>query len=336
MDKKTNRTDMAERTRRILLITLVTACMALCAGCGRTISNDYETVRAVSEQVNPMVTEQTSSVRQKPFAAGLCIPEDTAAKKAGGLSLKSAGLFDLKRKNTVYGAGLTQKVYPASTTKLMTALVAIKNGSPQQKIHISERAAYPGADAQRLVLEPGDIMTLEQALNYLLVFSANDVAIAIAENIGGSYDEFINMMNKEALALGATGTHFTNPHGLHDDDHYTTPYDLYLILNAAVKYDLIREILPKSSYNTTFTGADGDSKSIAVNATDSYLTGEIDPPDGITVIGGKTGTTELAGHCLVIYSENKKKTHYISVLMKTESLDELYEGMNSLLSQIPN
>ena len=143
-------------------------------------------------------------------------------------------------------------------------------------------------------------------------------------------------MNKEALALGATGTHFTNPHGLHDDDHYTTPYDLYLILNAAVKYDLIREILPKSSYNTTFTGADGDSKSIAVNATDSYLTGEIDPPDGITVIGGKTGTTELAGHCLVIYSENKKKTHYISVLMKTESLDELYEGMNSLLSQIPN
>lgn len=332
----TNRTEIAQKTRRILLITAIAACMALFTGCGRTISNDYETVRASSEQVNPMVTEQTSSIRQKSFASSLCIPEDTAANKAGGLSLKSAGLFDLKRKNTVYGAGLTQKVYPASTTKLMTALVALKNGNPQQKIRISERAAYPGADAQRLVLEPGDTMTLEQALNYLLVFSANDVAIAIAENVGGSYDEFINMMNKEALALGATGTHFTNPHGLHDDDHYTTPYDLYLILNAAVKYDLIREILPKSSYNTTFTGADGDSKSIAVNATDSYLTGEIDPPDGITVIGGKTGTTELAGHCLVIYSENKKKTHYISVLMKTESLDELYEGMNSLLSQIPN
>ena len=323
-------------TSRIAPVIFTLLLALLFTGCGRTISNDYETVRASSEQVNPMVTEQNSSIRQKSFASCLCIPEDTAANKAGGLYLKSAGLFDLKRKNTVYGAGLTQKVYPASTTKLMTALVALKNGNPQQKIRISERAAYPGADAQRLVLEPGDTMTLEQALNYLLVFSANDVAIAIAENVGGSYDEFINMMNKEALALGATGTHFTNPHGLHDDDHYTTPYDLYLILNAAVKYDLIREILPKSSYNTTFTGADGDSKSIAVNATDSYLTGEIDPPDGITVIGGKTGTTELAGHCLVIYSENKKKTHYISVLMKTESLDELYEGMNSLLSQIPN
>ena len=327
---------MTNSAKRFILAAVLAAGMVLFTGCGRAISNDYESGRASLEQVNPMVTEQTSPIRQKAFATNLCIPEDTAAGKAGGLSVKDAGLFDLKRKNTIYGAGLTQKVYPASTTKLMTALVAVKHGNPQQRIWISERAAYPGADAQRLVLDPGDSMTLEQAINYLLVFSANDVAIAIAENIGGSYDKFVDMMNEEAHALGATGTHFTNPHGLHDDDHYTTPYDLYLILNAAVKYDLIREILPKSSYNTTFTGEDGSSKSIAVKATDAYLTGEVDPPDGITVIGGKTGTTELAGHCLVIYSENEKKQHFISVLMKTESLDELYDGMNSLLSQIPN
>ena len=327
---------MTNSAKRFILAAVLAAGMVLFTGCGRAISNDYESVRASLEQVNPMVTEQTSPIRQKAFATNLCIPEDTAAGKAGGLSVKDAGLFDLKRKNTIYGAGLTQKVYPASTTKLMTALVAVKHGNPPQRIWISERAAYPGADAQRLVLDPGDSMTLEQAINYLLVFSANDVAIAIAENIGGSYDKFVDMMNEEAHALGATGTHFTNPHGLHDDDHYTTPYDLYLILNAAVKYDLIREILPKSSYNTTFTGEDGSSKSIAVKATDSYLTGEVDPPEGITVIGGKTGTTELAGHCLVIYSENEKKQQFISVLMKTESLDELYDGMNSLLSQIPN
>ena len=322
--------------RRILAAAVLILCMACFTGCSRAITNSYESVRASSEQINPMVTSQTTSVREKSFAAGLCLPEDTAASKNKGLAVKDAGLFDLKTKTTLYGAGLTERVYPASTTKLMTALVAIKNGSPQQRIRISERAAYPGADAQRLVLDPGDSMTLEQALNYLLVFSANDVAIAIAENIGGSYDEFVNMMNEEAKALGATGTHFTNPHGLHDDDHYTTPYDLYLILNEAVKYDLIRGILPKSEYNTTFTGEDGESKSIAVRATDAYLTGEIDPPEGVTVIGGKTGTTELAGHCLVIYTENKKKQHYISVLMKTESLEDLYDGMNSLLSQIPN
>ena len=129
---------------------------------------------------------------------------------------------------------------------------------------------------------------------------------------------------------------FTNPHGLHDDNHYTTPYDLYLILNEACKYELIRRILPQSEYNTMFVGADGDSKSIAVNATDAYLTGDVDAPEGIKVIGGKTGTTELAGHCLIILSQNAKGNDYISVVMKTDSLDELYESMNSLLAQIPN
>ena len=283
-----------------------------------------------------MVTTGTSVIRENAFASDLCLPEDTKADGAGDLDLNYAGLFDLKSRKTLYGSGITQKVYPASTTKLMTALVALKYGTPDQRITISERAANPGADAQRLVLEPGDSMSLEQAINYLLVFSANDVAIAIAENIGGSYDDFVKLMNTEAKAIGATGTHFTNPHGLHDEDHYTTPYDLYLILNEAVRYDLIRKALPQSSYNTMFVGSDGSSKSIAVNATDSYLTGDVDAPEGITVIGGKTGTTEPAGHCLIIKSENSKGNDYISVVMKTDSLDSLYESMNSLLSEIPN
>ena len=320
------------RFRKYFVTGILTGCIIALTGCGRVLTSDYESMR-VNDQINPMVTSQTSSIRETSFASSLCLPEDVGAK---GISLTNAGLFDLGNKETLYGSGLTQKVYPASTTKLMTALVALKHGSPQQRIRISERAANPGADAQRLVLDPGDSMTLEQAVNYLLVFSANDIAIAIAENIGGSYDEFIKMMNKEAVALGATGTHFTNPHGLHNDDHYTTPYDLYLILNAARKNKIIRDILPKSSFNTTFIGEDGEDKSIAVNATDAYLTGDIDPPEGITVIGGKTGTTEPAGHCLIIMSENSSGEPYISVVMKTDSLDELYTSMNSLLSEIPN
>ena len=278
-------------------------CAAL-TGCGRVISNDYESMLD-SEQINPMVTSQESVLKEKSFAYDLCLPEDA-------------------------------RVYPASTTKLMTALVALKYGSPSQQITISENAAYPGADAQRLVLEPGDSMSLEQAINYLLVFSANDVAIAIAENIGGSYDEFVSLMNTEARAIGATGTHFTNPHGLHDENHYTTPYDLYLILNEAAKYELIRKILPQSEYNTMFVGPDGSNKSIAVRATDAYLTGDVDAPEGITVLGGKTGTTEPAGHCLIILSRNASDNYFISVVMKTESLDELYSDMNLLLSEIPN
>ena len=319
---------------RVKVLLLGVLICGIFTGCGRVINNDYESMRG-ADQFNPMVTSQTSVTREESFAYNLCLPEDTKAE-GSGLSLPTAGLFDLSKKNTIYGSGLTTKVFPASTTKLMTALVALKHGNPAQTITISENAAYPDADAQRLVLTAGDTMTLEQAINYLLVFSANDVAIAIAENIGGSYDEFVALMNSEARAIGATGTHFTNPHGLHDDDHYTTPYDLYLILNEAVKYELIRKVLPQSSYNTMFVGEDGSSKSIAVNATDAYLTGEVDAPEGITVLGGKTGTTEPAGHCLIILSKNSKDEDYISVVMKTDSLEELYESMNSLLAQIPN
>lgn len=325
---------------RAAAAALAVCSMFLFAGCGRTVTHDYESMRSAgsvsADAVNPMVTSQSLAVREKPFAYMLCLPADAGEGKELSGNLEYAGLFDLKRKKVIYGSGLTQRVYPASTTKLMTALVALKYGDPGQKITISENAAYPGDDAQRLVLDPGDSMTLEQAVNYLLVFSANDIAIAIAENIGGSYDEFVDLMNKEAVALGATGTHFTNPHGLHNDEHYTTPYDLYLILNAARKNKVIREILPKSGYNTVFRGEDGEDKSIAVNATDAYLTGDTDAPEGITVIGGKTGTTEPAGHCLIILSQNSSGEPYISVVMKTDSIDELYTSMNSLLSEIPN
>ena len=323
---------------RIKIYTLLLWGALVCGaftGCGRVMNNDYESMMN-SDQFNPTVAAQESATREKSFAHDLCLPEDTKAAGNPEFSLPTAGLFDLGSRNTMYGSGLTTRVFPASTTKLMTALVAVKHGNPGQTIKISENAAYPGADAQRLVLEPGDSMTLEQALKYLLVFSANDCAIAIAEKIAGSYDEFVELMNKEARAIGATGTHFTNPHGLHDDNHYTTPYDLYLILNEAVKYDMIRKILPQSDYNTMFVGVDGSSKSIAVPATDAYLTGDVQAPEGITVLGGKTGTTEPAGHCLIILSQNKKEEYYISVVMKTESLEELYDGMNGLLAQIPN
>jgi D-alanyl-D-alanine carboxypeptidase (penicillin-binding protein 5/6) len=288
------------------------------------------------EVINPMVTSQALSIRQKSFASSLCLPADTGNAKGLKGNLELAGLFDLKTKKTLYGSGLTQRVYPASTTKLMTALVALKHGDPSQRIKISEKAANPGDDAQRLVLDPGDSMTLEQAVNYLLVFSANDIAIAIAENVGGSYDAFVDLMNEEAKALGATGTHFTNPHGLHNENHYTTPYDLYLILNAARKNKIIKEILPKSSYNTVLIAEDGSDKSISVNATDWYLTGDAAAPEGITVIGGKTGTTDPAGHCLVLYSQTGSGNGYISVVMKTDTQEELYDSMNSLLSEIPN
>lgn len=326
------------KNKRVLLAgTFMIALAYVLGGCGRTVHQSYDDLRS-AEAFRPVRTTSVSARTEEGFASSLCLPLDLD-QSAVSLSDKetvAAGLFDLADRSTVFGTKLTQRVYPASTTKIMTALVALRHGDLQQKITISERAANPGADAQRLVLDPGDTMTLDQALHYLMVFSANDVAIAIAENIGGSYDEFIKLMNDEAHSIGATQSHFTNPHGLHDENHYTTAYDLYLILNEAMKSDAFREIVKCRDYNTTFVGSEGESKSIAVSATDAYLTGETEAPEGVTVLGGKTGTTEPAGHCLVIMSQNESGEEYISVVMKAESLEDLYSDMNSLLAEIPN
>ena len=148
------------RLHRILKRTaagILSGCMIFLAGCGRSVPYDYQTMRGADsvcgEAVNPMVVSQTNSVRERPFAYTLCLPADVGdASKLEG-NLEHAGLFDLKKKNTIYGSGLTERIYPASTTKLMTALVALKYGSPDQRITISENAAYPGDDAQRLGLD---------------------------------------------------------------------------------------------------------------------------------------------------------------------------------------
>lgn len=99
------------------------------------------------------------------------------------------------------------------------------------------------------------------------------------------------MMNEYAAQLGCTGTHFTNPHGLQDENHYTTPYDIYLMLKEALKYPEFTEITQLPSYTVTFQHSDGSEDSVSLTATDHYLTGEANAPKGVTVLGGKTGTT---------------------------------------------
>ena len=106
-------------------------------------------------------------------------------------------------------------------------------------------------------------MTLDQALHILLMYSANDVAMLIAENVGGTTERFIEMMNEEAKRLGATNTQFMNPHGLTQDGHYTTAYDLYLIFNEAVQYEAFSEIINMTNYQTTYYDKDGKAKSLS-------------------------------------------------------------------------
>ena len=143
-------------------------------------------------------------------------------------------------------------------------------------------------------------------------------------------------MNREAARLGATNSHFVNPHGLTAEGHMVTAYDMYLIFNAAMQYDIFSEIINMTEYSTSYLDAKGNAKEITVSNTNAYLRGEQQAPSGVTVIGGKTGTTQAAGHCLILLARDTGGNPYISVIMRDTDSGELYSDMSELLSEIVN
>ncbi|MBQ9927786.1 MAG: D-alanyl-D-alanine carboxypeptidase [Lachnospiraceae bacterium] len=317
-------------------IALLTAfgCAFCITGCGAGYEIPY-TVNASSSSFRIVNREEAVSAAV-PFASDLCVVSENVAADSITMNASGAALFDINTKETVYAKNVHEKLYPASLTKVMTALVALKHGSTDMLLTASENVTNLESDAQTCGIKPGDQMTLTQALHVLLINSANDAAIMIAEGIGGSVEGFAELMNQEALALGATNTHFVNPHGLSDDNHYTTVYDIYLIMNEAIKYDMFNNIIGMSSYSTVYSDKEGNSKELNVKSTNLFLHGEKESPAGVTVYGGKTGTTNAAGHCLVLLSRDTSGNPYISVILRADSRDELYTQMSELLNKINN
>lgn len=277
-----------------------------------------------------------SDVMAKPFATNLCVADSNVNEMV--LSIENAeagGLFDISTNETLYAKNIHERKNPASLTKVMTAYVALKYGHLTDTLTASENVRIKESGAQLLGLAQGDKMTLEQALNVLMIYSANDVAVMIAEYISGNVDSFCALMNDEAKKLGATNTNFTNPNGLTDDNHYTTAYDLYLIFNAALGNDEFVKIISTNEYKSTYTDQAGNVKNIDITNTNGYLKGDYSAPENVTVIGGKTGTTNAAGSCLILLSNSTAGDSYVSIVLHSTDHATLYEDMNTVLSDIP-
>ncbi len=245
-------------------------------------------------------------------------------------------VMDAESGQVLFGQNMDTQYDPASITKIMTAIVALKYGNVNDVITTTENVNITESGAQLCGLDTGDTLTLNQALHALLINSANDAGVAIAEHIAGSVEAFAVMMNEEAVALGATNTNFVNPHGLTDDNHYTTAYDLYLMFNVALEYDLFQEIISMTSYSTVYHDSKGNEKTLSFNNTNQFLTESQVAPNQITVIGGKTGTTSAAGNCLIILSKDASGNPYISVILGAEERAIVYSEMIDLLEEIYN
>lgn len=282
-----------------------------------------------------VVTNEKSDVVTL-FARDLCISNKdiTEPSFANTEDSGTAILFDISNSEVMYSSNAHDKMSPASLTKVLMALVALKIATPDTVLTASDNIYIDEPGAQLCGIKPGDSMTLNQALYIALLSSANDAALLIAQNIGGSEEAFVEMMNQEAKKLGATNSNFVNPHGLTDSNQYTTAYDLYLILNEAVKYEKFVEIIQTPSYETIYYDRNGKDKELSVRSTNKYINGDVKAPENVKVIGGKTGTTNAAGHCLMVLAKDKNGAPYIGIILKAGSRDSLYAQMTDLLEEI--
>ena len=269
----------------------------------------------------------------KGFAADLAVVTDEAAADEA-LTAESAGVFPLNGGNAVFAQDVFERRNPASTTKVMTALVALKYGNLDDMVTVPQESVITESGSSMAGVVPGDKLTLEQLLYGLLIPSGNDAANAIAVHMGGSIEGFVKMMNEEAVRIGATGTHFANANGLTDEDHYVTAYDLYLMFHEALKYEKFRDIIGTKTYTASYKGADGSDKTAFWSVSNYYMLGKREMPDGLSVFGGKTGTTQAAGYCLIMGETDAGGKEYASVVMHADSRDALYSDMSKVMEKI--
>lgn len=311
------------------IIPLLVLASTLCTACipnEKSYVTSYET-----EHYNYALSQEDL------FASQLCVTNEniTLDEYQTDAKMHAAALFGVDQEEVFYSDKIHDRLYPASTTKILTLYLALKYGELTDLVTVSNEAASVPSDSSVAGLKEGETLTLEDLLYGLMLPSGNDSAVAIAEHISGNVDDFVSLMNEEANKLGATNSHFTNPHGYQDEDHYTTAYDLYLIFNQAILDSKFVEIVSAPSYTAKITEADGSEKEMTWKQSNLFVNGTREVPENVTVIGGKTGTTDEAGACLVLLEKDSANSPYISIIMGAPSKPILYDNMSSLISTIP-
>lgn len=265
------------------------------------------------------------------FASDICAVKDniTDTSSIDPSSLYGAGVFDVNTKKTLYAYNVNERVNPASLTKIMTALVVIENCNLDDVVTVPD-VSIGEEGVQTFGLKEGDKITVKNLLYISLVYSGNDASLCLAKYVAGSEAAFAEMMNAKAASLGASNSHFINPHGLTSSEHYTTAYDLYLIFNAACKHQEFLDIISTDKYTVSYTTAEGEAKDKEISTTNKFLTGGYTMPGSVQVQGGKTGSTAAAGKCIILYDVDGNGNPYISVVMGASSEENLYNTMIKL------
>lgn len=265
----------------------------------------------------------------------------------------SAVAVDASTGRVLFSKEADRKIYPASTTKVMTALLALENLEMDQTVTVSKNCLVGESS---IYLQEGETITVRELLYGLLLKSGNDAGVALAEAVAGSVSDFADMMNERAAELGCVNTHFTNPHGLPDENHYTTAEDYYKVFLAAMEHEEFLEIIQTPRYTIHAKEPDGTEREYSFPNSNRMLPGTDDEFSYEYMIGGKTGYTDSAQSAFVSLSEKdglrvvtvvfgsttegkwidtRRLADYVFSCYSTVSLKDLCQG-NPLTVQVQN
>lgn len=248
-----------------------------------------------------------------------------AAANAPATNAEAALLISPDSGMVLYEKNADERRYPASTTKIMTALLVLENVADLNETVTAQASDFETleADSSSAGIKEGETVTVEDLLYGLMLPSGNEAAYMLARHVAGSYEAFVDMMNKRAEELGCTGTHFVNPCGLHDDNHYTTARDLYKIAYAAMQDETFADIADTVQWNMSKTNIQEERK---VLTTNQLIFSSYQPWAYAYCKGIKTGNTSQAGNCFVGYAEYGDAKLY-SVVMGCDSSSLEYSNI---------
>lgn len=234
------------------------------------------------------------------------------------ISSPSVLLMDLSSGKVLFEKNMNDKRYPASLTKIMTAILTLENCNLDEVTTVSSNAVMSLSSGYVTAnLQVGEELTVDQLLHVLMVGSSNDAAIVLAEHISGSVEEFSKLMNEKATEIGCTFTHFVNPNGTHDTDHYSTAYDLALIAKYAMQNQTFRQIVSTTSYQLPATDKYKNNDRLFTTTNSLLIVNNNNRADNYYykyATGIKTGFTTPAGNCLIA-SANKDGLELLTVVL---------------------
>lgn len=242
------------------------------------------------------------------------------AENSPSINSKAAIAIDAESSIILYNKDIEKKIYPASTTKILTAILAIENLTLDKNVVVSQTAIQIPWDSSSVYLKAGEIISVNDLLYCLLLSSGNDAANVLAEAVSGDISKFVDLMNVKAKELGCTNTHFNNAHGYSDDNHYTTALDMARIFSYCIQNETFAKIIATKYFIVEETNKTNEKRYL--NNTNRLI---LQKEDSVYAryykycMGGKTGYTDEAGRTLITYAKKDDKTVIVAVFGASSS-----------------